>query len=131
MTTRSGKTSVEQRGSVRLTLHVPFRLVTSGRAAQTVDGETLDVSAVGVGVKIGRGKPGIVDNLLESLVEDRLTVEVSLRLPQGSVRGEGQVMWWGVLGGDEDRLSLRAGILLSEPWSDADWKLIEASLESS
>ena len=106
---------------------MPFRLTTAGRAPETVDGETIDVSGTGLGVKFSSRGARKIDVLLETLVEDRLTVEVSLRLPEGSVSAQGQVVWWGLLG-DDDKFAVRAGILLPSPWSDSDWRLIEKNL---
>ena len=117
----------EQRTAPRQTLSVPFRLLTRGRTPQTIDGMTLDVSPRGIGVKFGRGNLAGLDSLLENLVEDRLPVEVTLRLTQGSVTTQGQVMWWGFLG-DDEQFALRAGILLPKEWSEADWKLLQANL---
>jgi hypothetical protein len=101
-----------------------------GRNPQTIDGLTMDISPKGIGVKLGRGRVAGIDSLLETLVEDRLPVEVTLRLPQGAVSVEGQLMWWGLLG-DDERFALRAGILLREGWSDADWKLIQENLKGA
>ena len=47
-----------------------------------------------------------------------------MRLPEGSIRMEGQLMWWGLLG-DDDKFGIRAGVLLSAPWNESDWGLIE------
>src|SRR5256885_16784610 len=117
----------ERRGSLRQSLRVPFRLNTRGRLAETIDGETIDVSNSGLGVKFSNRGASKLDTLLETLVEDRLTVEVMLRLPEGSVSTQGQVVWWGLLG-DDDKFGIRAGILLPSPWSDSDWQLIERNL---
>lgn len=116
----------EQRTASRVALSVPFRLVCD-RMSHTIDGETTDVSGKGIGVKFGRTGSRQVDALLEGLVEDRLSVDVVLRLPQGSVRAQGRMMWWGLLG-DDDRFSIRAGILLDQRWSAADWELIEKNV---
>ena len=119
------KSRTEQRAAARRTLVVPFRLTTPGRLSQAVDGETMDVSSTGLGVKFESAAAAKLDGVLESLVEDRLGVEVTLRLPQGSVSTEGQVMWWGLLG-DDAKFAIRAGILLKQPWSKSDWQLIES-----
>jgi hypothetical protein len=119
----------DQRRFSRAPLAVPFRMIPGGRTADAVDGETLDVSSNGLGVKLRRGRGGAVDELLERLVEDRLPIEAMLRLPEGSVAAEGQLMWWGLLGDDEG-FTIRAGILLPKGWSSADWQLIEKSLKS-
>ena len=116
----------DRRTSLRQSLHVPFRLTTSDRAAQIVDGETIDVSESGLGVKFSSGTQKL-DALLETLVEDRLSVDIMLRLPEGSVRARGQVVWWGLLG-DDDKFGIRAGILLPSAWSESDWVLIEKNL---
>ncbi|MGH7821723.1 MAG: PilZ domain-containing protein [Candidatus Binatia bacterium] len=121
---------LEQRNAPRRSLAVPFRMMTSGRVPQTIDGETIDVSARGLGIKFGRGKSLGIDSLLEGLVEDRVGVEVTLRLPQGSVSVHGQIMWWGLLG-DDERFAMRAGVLLRDGWSEADWKLIEENLRTA
>ena len=92
-----------------------------------MDGETIDISGTGLGVKLSSSRASKLDALLESLVEDRLTVEIMLRLPEGSVSTQGQVVWWGLLG-DDDKFGIRAGILLPGSWSDADWELIEKNL---
>jgi hypothetical protein len=123
------RTVSDRRSSLRQALCVPFRLSTQGRSPQTIDGETIDVSDSGLGVKFSSPAAGKVDALLESLVEDRLTVEIMLRLPEGSIRMLGQVVWWGLLG-DDDSFSVRAGILLPQPWSDSDWELIEKNFAS-
>lgn len=125
MVTKAHKS--EQRSLPRQILAVPFRLVVSGRSGDIIDGETSDVSPKGIGVKFSRGRLSAIDALLETMVEDRLSVEVTLRLPEGSVSAGGQVMWWGMLG-DDEKFSLRAGILLREEWSDADWNLIQKNL---
>lgn len=117
----------DRRTSLRRALCVPFRLSTLGRVPQTIDGETMDVSGTGLGVRFSSSGAGKFDVLLESLVEDRVTVEVTMRLPEGSVSMPGHVMWWGLLG-DDDRFGIRAGILLPRPWSDGDWALIEKNL---
>jgi len=124
--TKGEKLGAERRTSLRQTLRVPFRLSTGDRAAQIVDGETIDVSESGLGVKFSSGTQK-VDALLETLVEDRASVDIMLRLPEGSVRSRGQVVWWGLLG-DDDKFSIRAGILLPSPWSASDWLLIEKNL---
>ncbi len=124
--TKEEKLSADRRSSLRQSLRVPFRLSTPGRAPQTVDGETMDVSGAGLGVKFS-SRAEKLDTLLETLVEDRLSVEIMLRLPEGSVRTQGQVVWWGLLG-DDDKFGIRAGILLPSPWSDSDWVLIEKNL---
>jgi hypothetical protein len=103
-------------------------LITSGRVAATVDGLTLDVSPRGVGVTFPRERLQELESLLETLVEDRLPLEITLRLPQGSVTATGQLVWWGLLGEPGD-LSIRAGILLRDDWPEADWKLIQKNLE--
>jgi hypothetical protein len=108
-------------------LTVPLRLSTQGRAPQTIEGETIDVSGSGLGVKFSSRAATKIDTLLESLVEDRLTVDIIMRLPEGSIRIQGQVMWWGLLG-DDDKFGIRAGILLSSAWADSDWALIEKNL---
>src|SRR5205807_10417405 len=105
-------------------MSVPLRLSTPGRSPQTIDGETIDVSGSGLGVRFSTRSPNKVDTLLESLVEDRQTVEIIMRLPEGSIRMQGQVMWWGLLG-DDDQFGIRAGILLSSGWADSDWGLVE------
>ena len=102
-------------------------MVPRGRGVDAVEGETLDVSSNGLGVKLRRGKSVSIDELLEALVEDRLAIEVLLRLPEGSVSAEGQLMWWGLLGDDEG-FTIRAGILLQKGWSPTDWQLIEKNL---
>ena len=117
----------DRRSSLRHALSVPLRLSTPGRAPQTIDGETIDVSGSGLGVKFSTPAAQKIDTLLESLVEDRLTVEIMMRLPEGSIRMQGQVMWWGLLG-DEDKFGIRAGILLSSAWAESDWGLIEKNL---
>jgi hypothetical protein len=127
VTSKDEKVGAERRTSIRQSLRVPFRLSTAGRAPQTVDGETIDVSGTGLGVKFSSRAAGEVDTLLETLVEDRLSVEIMLRLPEGSVRTQGQVVWWGLLG-DDDKFGIRAGILLPSPWADSDWRLIEKNL---
>ena len=123
--TKEGKLA-DRRTSLRQSLRVAFRLTTSDRAAQIVDGETIDVSGSGLGVKFSSGTQKL-DALLETLVEDRLSVDIMLRLPEGSVRSRGQVVWWGLLG-DDDKYGIRAGILLPSPWSESDWVLIEKNL---
>ena len=120
---------LDQRTAPRQNLSVPFRLMTTGRTPQTIDGITLDVSPRGLGVKFGRAKLAGIDALLETLVEDRLPIEVTLRLPEGAVTVEGQVMWWGLLGEDE-QFAVRAGVLLLKDWSDADWALLRKHLKS-
>jgi hypothetical protein len=122
--------TAEQRRFSRAPLTVPFRLVPRGRPLEAVDGETLDVSSNGIGVKLRRGRSVAIDELLESLVEDRMAIEVLLRLPEGSVSAEGQLMWWGLLGDDEG-FTIRAGILLKTGWSTADWQLLEKNLVPS
>jgi hypothetical protein len=124
--TKEEKLGADRRSSLRQSLRVPFRLSTAGRAPQTVDGETMDVSGAGLGVKFS-SRAEKLDTLLETLVEDRLSIEIMLRLPEGSVRTQGQVVWWGLLG-DDDKFGIRAGILLPSPWSDSDWILIEKNL---
>jgi PilZ domain len=128
VTTREEKRGAERRTSLRQSLRVPFRLSTTGRTAQTVDGETIDVSESGLGVKFSSGTQKL-DALLETLVEDRLSVDVMLRLPEGSVRTTGQVVWWGLLG-DDDKFGIRAGVLLRSAWSESDWLLIEKNLSA-
>lgn len=98
-----------------------------GLAPREIRGETTDISGNGLGVKLSSEGPGKFDMLLESLVEDRLSVEVLVGLPQGSLRVEGHVVWWGLLG-DDDQYGIRAGILLLRPWSDDDWAVIEKNL---
>jgi hypothetical protein len=120
---------LEQRTAPRQALSVPVRIITTGRHPETIDGVTLDISMKGLGVKFGRGKMAGLDALLETLVEDRLPVQIMLRLPQGSVTVEAQVVWWGLLG-DDEKFALRAGVLLRQEWSDTDWKLIEDNLKS-
>ena len=117
----------DRRSSLRHALSVPLRLSTPGRSPQTIDGETIDVSGSGIGVKFATRAAQKVDSFLESLVEDRLTVEIIMRLPEGSIRMQGQVMWWGLLG-DDDKFGIRAGILLSSSWAESDWGLIEKNL---
>ncbi|HUE39173.1 MAG TPA: PilZ domain-containing protein [Candidatus Binatia bacterium] len=124
--TKEEKLGADRRTSLRQSLRVPFRLSTAGRAPQIVDGETIDVSASGLGVKFS-SRVEKLDTLLETLVEDRLSVEIMLRLPEGSVSTQGQVVWWGLLG-DDDKFGIRAGILLPSSWSDSDWLLIEKNL---
>lgn len=124
--TKEEKLGADRRTSLRQSLCVPFRLSTAGRAPQIVDGETIDVSASGLGVKFS-SRVEKLDTLLETLVEDRLSVEIMLRLPEGSVSTQGQVVWWGLLG-DDDKFGIRAGILLPSSWSDSDWLLIEKNL---
>jgi len=124
--TKEEKFGADRRTSLRQSLRVPFRLSTAGRAPQIVDGETIDVSASGLGVKFS-SRVEKLDTLLETLVEDRLSVEIMLRLPEGSVSTQGQVVWWGLLG-DDDKFGIRAGILLPSSWSDSDWLLIEKNL---
>lgn len=124
-----GKSS-EQRRFNRAPLAVPFHMIPRGRAGDTIEGQTLDVSPTGLGVKLVRGRSGAVDELLETLVEERLPIEAMLRLTEGSVSAEGQLMWWGLLG-DEDGFTIRAGILLPKGWSSADWLLIESNLKAS
>ena len=130
LSTKANEGSTDQRRFTRAPLSVPFRMVPRGRPNEAVDGQTLDVSANGVGVKLRHGKTISIDELLEGLVEDRLAIEVMLRLPEGSVSAEGQLMWWGLLGDDEG-FTIRAGILLKKGWSSSDWSLIEKNLESS
>lgn len=127
MATKPGQRENEQRTDPRQTFCVPFRMIATGRATEPIDGETLDISSKGLGVKLGRRNMARVDMLLEGFVEDRLSVEVTLRLPEGSVSALGQVMWWGLLG-DDDKFGLRAGILLHKVWSDSDWALIQKNL---
>jgi hypothetical protein len=122
--TRDSKTR-EQRATIRRTLAVPVRLTVPGRAATPIDGQTLDVSEGGLGIKLASG-PGNLAPLLEDLVEDRQTIEITLRLEQGSVSNRGHLVWWGLLG-DDPRFAVRAGILLSEPWAESDWRLIDKS----
>ena len=117
----------DRRSSVRHSISAPLRLSTQGRSPQTIEGETIDVSGSGLGVKFSTRATRQVDTLLESLVEDRLTVEIIMRLPEGSIRIDGQVMWWGLLG-DDDKFGIRAGVLLSTPWAESDWQLIEKNL---
>jgi hypothetical protein len=117
----------EQRRFTRAPLSVPFRMVPRGRPLEAIDGQTLDVSSNGIGAKLRRGRSVSIDELLENLVEDRLDIEVLLRLPEGSVSAEGQLMWWGLLGDDEG-FTIRAGILLKKGWSTTDWQLIEKNL---
>jgi len=124
--TKEEKFGADRRTSLRQSLRVPFRLSTAGRAPQIVDGETIDVSASGLGVKFS-SRVEKLDTLLETLVEDRLSVEIMLRLPEGSVSTQGHVVWWGLLG-DDDKFGIRAGILLPSSWSDSDWLLIEKNL---
>ena len=114
----------DRRSAVRHSFSAPIRLSTQGRSPQTIEGETIDVSGNGLGVKFATRAAEKIDSLLESLVEDRLTVDIIMRLPEGSIRMQGQVMWWGLLG-DDDKYGIRAGVLLSAPWSDSDWDLIE------
>ena len=127
MTSKEEKVGAERRTAIRQALRVPFRLSTGGRAPQTVDGETIDVSETGLGVKFSGRGAGKLDALLETLVEDRLSVEIMLRLPEGSIGIQGQVVWWGLLG-DDDKFGIRAGILLPSPWLESDWRLIEKNL---
>ena len=119
--------AAEQRRFTRAPLSVPFRMVPRGRPLDAIDGQTLDVSSNGIGAKLRGGRSVSIDELLESLVEDRLEIEVLLRLPEGSVSAEGQLMWWGLLGDDEG-FTIRAGILLKKGWSTTDWQLIEKNL---
>ncbi len=105
-------------------------MTASGRTSETVDGETMDVSSKGLGVKLGKGNIAKVEALLEDLVEERHPAEVTLRFPEGSVRIEGLVMWWGILG-DDDEFALRAGILLRDGWSDPDWAVIQKYLTTA
>ncbi len=126
----STRTESDQRSSARRPLTVPFRLTTQGRSSQVIDGETLDVSGTGLGIKFASAASSKLDSALETLVEDRVAVEITLRLPQGSVTSSGQLAWWGLIG-DDARFSIRAGILLARPWSDADWELIENNLAST
>jgi hypothetical protein len=130
MSSKPTEGTIEQRQFTRAPLSVPFRLVPRGRAQEAVDGQTVDVSNNGVGVKLRRGPKVSIDEMLEGLVEDRLSIEVLLRLPEGSVSAEGQLMWWGLLGDDEG-FTIRAGILLKKGWSTTDWQLIEKNLGSS
>ena len=130
MSTKPSEGSTEQRRFSRSPLSVPFRMVPRGRGVDAVEGETLDVSSNGLGVKLRRGKSVSIDELLEALVEDRLAIEVLLRLPEGSVSAEGQLMWWGLLGDDEG-FTIRAGILLQKGWSPTDWQLIEKNLSAA
>lgn len=118
---------IEQRNAPRVSLNVPFRLITTGLISHTIDGETIDVSERGLGIKFGRGKVPAIDSVMEDLVEDRLPVEITLRLPEGSISVKGHVVWWGLLG-DDERFALRAGILLSTDWNEGDWKRIEDSI---
>lgn len=105
-------------------------MIPRGRSGEAIEGQTLDVSPNGLGVKLVRGhSASAVDELLETLVEDRLPIEAMLRLAEGSVSAEGQLMWWGLLGDDEG-FTIRAGILLPKGWSSADWLLIEKNLKS-
>jgi hypothetical protein len=124
VSSKEDRQAAARRSSLRRALCVPFRLSTLGRLSQTIDGETIDVSGNGLGVKFSTRAAEKLDALLESLVEDRLTVEIMLRLPEGSVRLQGQVVWWGLLG-DEDQFGIRAGILLPQPFSDSDWAVLE------
>ncbi|MGH7803053.1 MAG: PilZ domain-containing protein [Candidatus Binatia bacterium] len=130
MSTKPSEGTAEQRHFTRAPISVPFRLVPRGRPLEAVDGQTLDVSSNGIGVKLRRGRSVSIDELLETLVEDRLSIEVMLRLPEGSVSAEGQLMWWGLLGDDEG-FTIRAGILLKTGWSTTDWQLIEKNLLAS
>lgn len=129
MASKATEGTNDQRRFTRAPLAVPFRMIPAGRTADAVDGETLDVSSNGLGVKLRRGRGGAVDELLERLVEDRLPIEAMLRLPEGSVAAEGQLMWWGLLGDDEG-FTIRAGILLPKGWNSADWQLIEKNFKS-
>jgi hypothetical protein len=104
-------------------------MIVAGRSGEIIDGETIDVSSRGMGVKFARGKTPGVDLLLETLVEDRLPVDITLRLPEGSVSAAGNVVWWGMLG-DDEKFALRGGVLLLQNWPDADWTLIQKNLES-
>ena len=105
-------------------------MIPRGRAGDAIEGQTLDVSPTGLGVKLVRGRSAAVDELLETLVEDRLPIEAMLRLAEGSVSAEGQLMWWGLLGDDEG-FTIRAGILLPKGWSSTDWQLIESNIKAS
>ena len=118
----------EKRQFERASLGVPLRLVPKDRPQDVVEGETVDISLNGIGAKFGRRLS--VDALLERLVEDRLPVEISLRLPEGSVSTEGQLMWWGLLGEDE-AFGIRAGVLLPKGWAERDWQLISRSVKVS
>ena len=117
----------DRRSSVRHAFSAPLRLST--QSSQTIEGETIDVSGSGIGVKFSSRAATKIDSLLESLVEDRLKVEIIMRLPEGSIRIQGQVMWWGLLG-DDDKFGIRAGVLLSSPWAETDWQLIEKNLNA-
>jgi hypothetical protein len=119
----------DRRSSVRHAFSAPLRLSTPGRSPQTIEGETIDVSGSGIGVKFATRAATKIDALLESLVEDRLTVDIIMRLPEGSIRIQGQVMWWGLLG-DDDKFGIRAGVLLASPWAETDWRLIEKHLNA-
>jgi hypothetical protein len=122
------RAAAERRILARQALRVPLRMTTRGRLPQQADGETMDVSAQGIGVRFqSTANQAKLDTLLESLVEDRLLVEVMLRLPEGSLSSEGHVAWWGLLG-DDDKFGIRTGILLARPWSEADWELIEKNV---
>ncbi len=127
LTSKQDPRSTDRRAALRQSLRAACQLRTTGLAPRTLQGETTDVSGSGLGVKLSSGGPGKLDALLESLVEDRLSVEVMIRLPQGSIRVEGHVVWWGLLG-DDDQFSIRAGILLLRPWSDDDWSVIDKNL---
>lgn len=127
MASERSENRAEKRKFERTVLAVSFRLVPKERPGDAIDGETIDVSANGLGVKIVRDAVGKVDRLLEELVEDRVTVEVLLRLPEGSVAAEGYLMWWALLGENEG-CAIRAGVLLRSGWSAQDWKLISKSL---
>lgn len=127
MTIREDRLNAERRRSLRQSLRVPCHLRTTGLAPREIRGETTDISGSGLGVKLSSDGPGKLDMLLESLVEDRLSIEVLIALPQGSLRVEGHVVWWGLLG-DDDQYGIRAGILLLRPWSDDDWAVIEKNL---
>ena len=121
----------ERRTTNRRTLRVPLRITTRGRLPQTIDGQTIDVSDTGLGVRFAKSNSQAkLDALLESLVEDRLAVELMLRLPEGSLSTEGCVMWWGLLG-EEDKFGIRAGILLTRSWTAADWQLIEKNVSTA
>lgn len=120
----------ERRQALRSTLDVAFRIVAVEHPLEPIDGRTLDVSARGVGVKFGPSGVDKLDMLLETLVEDRAIVEVTLRLPEGSVSARGHLMWWGLLG-ESDGYSIRGGVLLSEGWSPEEWQLIEKNLKSA
>lgn len=129
MAPKATERDIERRRAARATLDVAFRMVAAERPSEPIDGRTLDVSERGIGVKFGPSGVDKLDMLLETLVEDRAVVEVTLRLPEGSVSAKGHLMWWGLLG-EPDGYSIRGGVLLSEGWSPEDWQLIEENLKS-